>query len=30
MNSLAMLDSKVLDVIKRLSHFYAPDLEENI
>lgn len=30
MNSLALLDSKVLDIIKRLSHFYAPDLEENI
>lgn len=30
MNSLAALDSKVLDIIKRLSHYYAPDLEENI
>jgi hypothetical protein len=30
MNSLATLDSKILDIIKRLSHFYAPDLEENI
>lgn len=30
MTSLAALDSKVLDIIKRLSHFYAPDLEENI
>ena len=30
MNSLATLESKNLDIIKRLSHFYAPDLEENI
>jgi len=25
-----MLDSKTLEIIKRLGHFYAPDLEENI
>jgi hypothetical protein len=30
MKSLALLDNKNLDIIKRLSHFYAPDLEENI
>ena len=30
MNSLALLDPKTLDVIKRLAHYYAPDLEENI
>jgi hypothetical protein len=30
MNSLALLDNKTLDVIKRLGHYYAPDLEENI
>lgn len=30
MSSLAMLENKQLDIIKRLSHFYAPDLEENI
>ena len=30
MKSLSMLDSKTLEIIKRLSHFYAPDLEENI
>jgi hypothetical protein len=30
MRSLALLDNKNLDIIKRLSHFYAPDLEENI
>ena len=30
MNSLSQLDNKNLDIIKRLSHFYAPDLEENI
>lgn len=30
MNSLSSLDSKNLEIIKRLSHFYAPDLEENI
>ena len=27
MNSLALLENKHLDIIKRLSHFYAPDLE---
>lgn len=30
MNSLALVDPRLLDIIKRLSHFYAPDLEENI
>mmetsp|Transcript_400 Transcript_400/g.444 ORF Transcript_400/g.444 Transcript_400/m.444 type:complete len:138 (+) Transcript_400:991-1404(+) len=30
MSSLTFLDLKHLDIIKRLSHFYAPDLEENI
>ena len=30
MHSLSQLDNKNLDIIKRLSHFYAPDLEENI
>ena len=30
MQSMAMLDNKTLEIIKRLSHFYAPDLEENI
>jgi hypothetical protein len=30
MDSLALLDNKQLDIIKRLSHYYAPDLEENI
>ena len=30
MMSLSQLDNKNLDIIKRLSHFYAPDLEENI
>jgi hypothetical protein len=30
MSSLAMLDNKHLDIIKRLAHFHAPDLEENI
>ena len=30
MNSLLLLENKHLDIIKRLSHFYAPDLEENI
>lgn len=30
MNSLAVLENKNLDTIKRLSHYYAPDLEENI
>ncbi len=30
MNALAILDPKTLEVIQRLGHFYAPDLEENI
>ena len=30
MSSLAQLEGKRLDIIKRLAHFYAPDLEENI
>ena len=30
MSSLALLDPKTLEVIKRLGHYYAPDLEENV
>ncbi|CDW87981.1 clip-associating protein [Stylonychia lemnae] len=30
MQAILMLDSKTLEIIKRLGHFYAPDLEENI
>ena len=30
MISLAQLENRHLDIIKRLAHFYAPDLEENI
>jgi len=30
MYALALLDPKTLEVIQRLGHFYAPDLEENI
>jgi len=30
MTALASLDLKTIEIIKRLAHFYAPDLEENI
>lgn len=30
MQALSLLDTKTLEIIKRLGHFYAPDLEENI
>src|SRR3569833_2879308 len=30
MNSLSHLDHNSLDIIRRLAHYYAPDLEENI
>ena len=30
MLALSLLDTRTLDIIRRLGHFYAPDLEENI